>query len=31
MPSSPEEYTKDIEREDGRWAVLIKKLGLRVD
>jgi tripartite-type tricarboxylate transporter receptor subunit TctC len=31
MPSSPEEYTKDIEREDGRWAALIKKLGLRVD
>ena len=31
MPSTPEEYTKDIEREDGRWGALIRKLNLKVE
>jgi tripartite-type tricarboxylate transporter receptor subunit TctC len=31
LPSSPEEYTKDIEREDARWSALIKKLNLKVE
>jgi tripartite-type tricarboxylate transporter receptor subunit TctC len=31
MPSTPEEYAKDIEREDGKWSVLIHKLGLKVE
>ena len=31
MPSTPEEYTKDIEREDGKWGALIRKLGLKVE
>jgi tripartite-type tricarboxylate transporter receptor subunit TctC len=31
MPSSPEEYKADIEREDARWSVLIKKLNLKVE
>ncbi len=31
MPSTPEEYTKDIEREDQRWGVLIRKLNLKVE
>jgi tripartite-type tricarboxylate transporter receptor subunit TctC len=31
MPSSPEEYAKDIEREDAKWGALIRKLGLKVE
>jgi tripartite-type tricarboxylate transporter receptor subunit TctC len=31
LPSSPQEYRADIEREDARWSVLIKKLGLKVE
>jgi tripartite-type tricarboxylate transporter receptor subunit TctC len=31
MPSTPAEYTADIQREDGRWGTLIKKLGLKVE
>ena len=31
MPSTPAEYTKDIEREDGRWGALIRKLNLKVE
>ena len=31
MPSSPEEYVKDIEREDARWGALIRKLNLKVE
>jgi tripartite-type tricarboxylate transporter receptor subunit TctC len=31
MPSTPEEYAKDIEREDAKWGVLIRKLGLKVE
>jgi tripartite-type tricarboxylate transporter receptor subunit TctC len=30
-PSSPEEYAENIKREEGRWAELIKKLGLKVE
>ena len=31
MPSTPEEYRADIEREDGRWGALIRKLNLKVE
>jgi tripartite-type tricarboxylate transporter receptor subunit TctC len=31
MPSSPEEYADNIKREEGKWAELIKKLGLKVE
>jgi len=31
MPSTPAEYTADIEREDARWGALIRKLGLKVE
>jgi tripartite-type tricarboxylate transporter receptor subunit TctC len=31
MPSTPEQYTKNIEREDARWGELIKKLNLKVE
>jgi tripartite-type tricarboxylate transporter receptor subunit TctC len=31
LPSSPEEYKADIEREDARWSALIKKLNLKVE
>jgi tripartite-type tricarboxylate transporter receptor subunit TctC len=30
-PSSPEEYAENIKREEGKWAALIKKLGLKVE
>jgi tripartite-type tricarboxylate transporter receptor subunit TctC len=30
-PSSPEEYGANIKREEGKWAELIKKLGLTVE
>ena len=29
--STPEEYAANIEREEGKWAALIKKLGLKVE
>ena len=31
MPSTPEEYAADIERENLKWGVLIRKLNLKVD
>jgi tripartite-type tricarboxylate transporter receptor subunit TctC len=31
LPSSPEEYATDIEREDKKWGDLIRKLKLRVE
>ncbi len=31
MTSSPEEYAKDIDREEAKWSTLIKKLNLRVE
>jgi tripartite-type tricarboxylate transporter receptor subunit TctC len=30
-PGSPEEYAANIKREEGKWAELIKKLGLKVE
>jgi tripartite-type tricarboxylate transporter receptor subunit TctC len=30
-PSTPEEYAANIKREEGKWAELIKKLGLKVE
>jgi tripartite-type tricarboxylate transporter receptor subunit TctC len=31
MPSSPEQYQENIRLEEGKWAALIKKLGLKVE
>jgi tripartite-type tricarboxylate transporter receptor subunit TctC len=31
LPSSPEEYAVDIDREEAKWSVLIKKLNLKVE
>jgi tripartite-type tricarboxylate transporter receptor subunit TctC len=31
MPSSPEEYAADIDREDTKWGALIRKLKLKVE
>jgi tripartite-type tricarboxylate transporter receptor subunit TctC len=31
LTSSPEEYAADIDREETKWAALIKKLNLRVE
>jgi tripartite-type tricarboxylate transporter receptor subunit TctC len=31
IASSPEEYAANIEREEGKWEALIKKLGLKVE
>ena len=31
LPSSPEEYAADIEREDAKWSALIRKLKLRIE
>jgi hypothetical protein len=31
LPSTPEEYRADIEREDARWSALIRKLDLKVE
>ena len=31
LPSTPEEYAADIAREEPKWSVLIRKLGLKVD
>jgi tripartite-type tricarboxylate transporter receptor subunit TctC len=30
-PSTPEEYAANIEREEGKWAALLKKLGLVIN
>jgi tripartite-type tricarboxylate transporter receptor subunit TctC len=30
-PSTPEEYAANIKREEGKWAALVKKLGLKVE
>jgi tripartite-type tricarboxylate transporter receptor subunit TctC len=30
-PSTPEEYAANLEREEAKWAALIKKLGLKFD
>jgi tripartite-type tricarboxylate transporter receptor subunit TctC len=31
LPSSPEQYAADIDREEAKWSVLIKKLNLKVE
>jgi len=31
IASTPEEYAGNIEREEGKWTALIKKLGLKID
>jgi tripartite-type tricarboxylate transporter receptor subunit TctC len=31
IPSTPEEYAANIEREEGKWAALIRKLGLKIE
>jgi tripartite-type tricarboxylate transporter receptor subunit TctC len=31
LPSSPDEYAADIDREEAKWSVLIKKLNLKVE
>jgi tripartite-type tricarboxylate transporter receptor subunit TctC len=31
VPSTPEEYAQNIKREEGKWAALIKKLGLKIE
>ncbi len=30
-PGTPEQYAENIKREEGKWAALIKKLGLKVE
>ena len=30
-PSTPEQYAANIQREEGKWAALIKKLGLKIE
>jgi tripartite-type tricarboxylate transporter receptor subunit TctC len=30
-PNTPEEYAANIRREEGKWAALIKKLGLKIE
>jgi len=31
IASTPEEYAANIVREEGKWAALIKKLGLKIE
>jgi tripartite-type tricarboxylate transporter receptor subunit TctC len=31
LTSTPEEYAADIDREERKWAVLVRKLGLKVE
>jgi tripartite-type tricarboxylate transporter receptor subunit TctC len=30
-PSTPEQYAENIKREEGKWAALIEKLGLKIE
>ncbi len=30
-PGTPEEYAANIKHEEGKWAALIKKLGLKIE
>ena len=30
-PSTPEQYAQNITREEGKWAALVKKLGLKIE
>jgi tripartite-type tricarboxylate transporter receptor subunit TctC len=31
LPSSPEQYAADIDREEAKWSVLIKQLKLKIE
>ena len=31
MPSTPEQYASNIEREEGKWRALVNKLGLKIE
>ena len=31
MASTPEEYAANIEREEGKWVALVKKLGIKIE
>ena len=31
VPSTPEEYAENIRREEGKWAALVKKLGIKIE
>jgi hypothetical protein len=31
LPSTPEEYAADIDREEAKWSALIRKLNLKVE
>jgi hypothetical protein len=31
MPSTPEDYAANIEREEGKWHALIDKLGIKIE
>jgi tripartite-type tricarboxylate transporter receptor subunit TctC len=31
VPSTPEEYAANIRREEGKWATLVRKLGLKIE
>ena len=31
LPSTPREYTADIEKEEPKWSALIRRLGLKVE
>jgi tripartite-type tricarboxylate transporter receptor subunit TctC len=31
MPSTPEEYAANIDREEGKWAALVKKAGIKLN
>jgi tripartite-type tricarboxylate transporter receptor subunit TctC len=30
-PGTPEDYTANMQREEGKWAALVKKLGLKFE
>ena len=31
VPGTPEDYAANIHREEGKWAALVKKLGLKLE
>jgi hypothetical protein len=31
VPGTPEDYGANIHREEGKWATLVKKLGLKLE
>jgi hypothetical protein len=30
-PCTPEQYAENIEREEGKWAAMVTKLGLKIE